>query len=68
MLSFLFASTTATAAGKTSPVSWWSVIIVSIPKEFAYAISSTPEIPQSTVIIKFTPFCFISSKALLFKP
>ena len=35
LLSFLLLSTTANALGISSPGSWWSVIITSIPKEFA---------------------------------
>ena len=68
LLSFLFKSTTATAGGNVSIGSWWSVTIVSIPKLFAYSISSIPEIPQSTVIIKVYPFSLILSIAFLFKP
>ena len=54
-LSFLLASTTAIAFGKLSAGSWWSVIIISIPSEFAYSTSSIPEIPQSTVTISLKP-------------
>ena len=42
--------------------------MVSIPREFAYSISSIADIPQSTVIIKLHPFFEILSIASLFNP
>ena len=68
LLSFLLLSITAIAFGISFPASWWSVIMVSIPREFAYSISSIADIPQSTVIIKLHPFFEILSIASLFNP
>ena len=68
LLSFILQSTTASASGKVSAGSWWSVTIVSIPNVFAYSISSFPVIPQSTVIIRVYFSCAIFSIASLFRP
>ena len=68
VLSFRLLSITANAFGNSFPGSWWSVTMVSIPKLFAYSISSIADIPQSTVIINSQPLLWILSIAFLFRP
>ena len=45
----------AQTSGRVSRQAWWSVTTVSMPRVFAYAVSSTAVIPVSTVIISRTP-------------
>ncbi len=59
---------TAQAGGRSGGISWWSVIITSIPREAAYSTSTAFEAPQSTVITSFTPVSESLLSAGLLRP